>query len=246
MTRIALVPIHAQGTSSLVGAADCSGYPNHHRTNHAVFLFVNLHIRSRLHVGTAPSLSSSTEDQMSSDRIDTWCCYGGHPIEESVTLIEGSAGSICEDCVDIINSKLKRSRFGKLVTEFSFLSACLTSKYFAKMALTKENGLSNPAFIMPELLRTKFSSTMDFLEFVLRLISKQSEAGCSLPENYEEGLVHINIDDRALCGFTPNISLHWPKNQTYQVLDENLSVVSCLMCLALANEKFPDISTPAT
>ena len=181
----------------------------------------------------------------SNDREDTWCCYGNHPIKESVTLIEGSAGVICEDCVERINSQLRRSRFREIISEFPLLSTSLTPTFLAQMAQTKANGLSNPAFILSELMETKFSSTMDFLEFVLRLVNKQSNGGCCLPENYSEGLVHIVLNDKALCGFTPNKTRHWPKNQTYTVLDENLSIVSCGMCLAIGTEKFPDKSIPA-
>ena len=181
----------------------------------------------------------------SNDREDTWCCYGNHPIKESVTLIEGNAGVICEDCVERINSQLRRSRFREIISKFPLLSTNLTHTFLAQMAETKVNGLSNPAFIMPELMVTKFSSTMDFLEFVLRLIDTQSKAGCCLPENYKEGLVHIVVDDKALCGFTPNETRHWPEDQTYIVLEENLSIVSCEMCLAIGTEKFPDRSIPA-
>ena len=177
---------------------------------------------------------------MNSDREDTWCCFGGHPIKESMTLIQGSAGAICSECVENINENLKRAMFGKLPSEFPFLSACLTPKLFAMMALTDENGLSNPTFIRSKIISSRFTSTMDFLELIMRMVSEQSESACYLHDGFKDGLVHILHENKPLCGFTQNGPLQWPKSQTPTTEEKNFEGLSCSQCQFLALEKFPN------
>jgi len=183
---------------------------------------------------------------MHSNREDTWCCFGGHTIPEEEISVEGKVGTICLSCVSSINKNVNEKLLSARTNSYPFLFACMQPRILSMFALTESHDLKNPSYIMPRLFGQRYTSIMDFLESVLEIVSEQADAGCNLPVGFDEGLVHILHEDKALCGFTPNAWRHWPEKQHFTTMEENFAGLTCPQCIMIGTEKFPNHSALAS
>ncbi|MDB5254412.1 MAG: hypothetical protein JWL80_478 [Parcubacteria group bacterium] len=167
-------------------------------------------------------------------------CGESAPTSES-RFVEGKSGTICEDCVGVANKALSYVHLGTdSLEKFPFILQCLTYGSIISIEATDQLGLGNPAFITRALLSQRFGSMMEFLEFVFITINTQVESAISLPDGFENGLVHVLHEGMSLCGFSRNTPTCWPKNHTFTTADNNFEGVTCMQCQALIQDRFPD------
>lgn len=147
---------------------------------------------------------------------------------------------LCANCISGAVLRGNKELLGNDARKSPAVSACINPQATVDIVRIDRLGLGHPSFITQSLLGNKYTTTVSFLEHILTIISRQTEASRGLPDGFVHGLLHIIHEGEVLCGFSLNRPGQWPKNHFFTTEDLRFKGANCPQCIALFMEKFPD------